>query len=508
VFFLQNGFFCDPGTLVAEACALLWSGRLGQWVPAELAWGLEAQALNAGSDQSAAVIWDEVASRLRETISDAVWSKWFAGVIADDVDDEALAVTVPTAFARDWIEGRFAALVRATACDVVGSPLDVRFSVAPATAAAPRPAPPSPGADTPLEHGRDAVVALPDADADAAHPLTGKYTFDHFVIGASNRFAHAAALAVAEAPAQAYNPLFVYGGTGLGKTHLLQAIAHYVSNETPALRARYVTSEAFVNDFIEHLRAKRLADFPTRYRSYDVLLVDDVQFLEGKVRIQEEFFHTFNSVVEAGGQIILSSDRPPREIPNLEDRLRSRFEWGLITDVQPPDLETRIAILRKKAERDRISLPDPSILAAIAQRIQSNIRELEGAFTRVVAFASLNGVAISAALVRDVLHDQFPEGARPVTVDEIQKIVADAFNVTVADLRGERRTQQVVYPRQLAMFLCRELTDLSLPKIGQRFGGRDHTTVHYAEGKIARLIREDRRAYNLVQDLTAKIRRV
>ncbi len=465
--------------------------------------------MDVRSENSAVLVWDEIATRLRGTLNDATWSTWFSGVTAEGIDGSALDVTVPTAFARDWIEGHFAALVAATARDVVGNPLAVRFRVAAAGAVVP---PPDYGEATAADVSQHApgkpAISAPDAGDAAGHSLTGKYTFDHFVIGASNRFAHAAALAVAEAPAQAYNPLFIYGATGLGKTHLLHSIAHYVSNETPALRARYVTSEAFVNDFIEHLRAKRIADFPAQYRSYDVLLVDDIQFLAGKERIQEEFFHTFNSVTEAGGQIILSSDRPPKEIQALEDRLRSRFEWGLITDVQPPDLETRIAILRKKAERDRIRLPDPTILAAIAQRIQTNIRELEGAFTRVVAYASLNGVAISAALVRDVLHDQFPEGARPVTVDEIQKIVADAFNVTVADLRGERRTQQVVYPRQLAMFLCRELTDLSLPKIGQRFGGRDHTTVHYAEGKIARLIREDRRAYNLVQDLTAKIRRV
>ncbi len=460
--------------------------------------------MDTRSDNDAAGVWSDVSARLKDTLSESTWSTWFAGVSPVGMDAESIEVSVPNEFARQWIEGHFSALVAAAVRDAAGAPLDVRFRVdAPAAARdradvgqGPAPVPAAPAA----AHG----VRVPDA----AHPLTGKYTFDHFVIGSSNRFAHAAALAVAEAPAQAYNPLFIYGATGLGKTHLLQAISHYLATETSTLRARYLTGEAFMNDFIAHLQDKRLDEFKTRYRTYDVLLIDDIQFFAGKERIQEEFFHTFNSVYEAGGQIVLSSDRPPKEINALEERLRSRFEWGLITDVQPPDLETRIAILRKKAERDGTRAPDINVLAAIAERIQTNIRELEGAFTRVVAFASLNGVAVTVDLVRDVLHDQFPEGARPVTAEEITKVVADAFNVSVADLRGDRRTQQVVYPRQLAMYLCRELTDLSLPKIGQRFGGRDHTTVHYAEGKIARLIREDRRAYNLVQDLTARIRRV
>jgi chromosomal replication initiator protein len=460
--------------------------------------------VNTRPDNDAAGVWSDVSVRLKETLSESTWSTWFAGVSPLGMDAHAIEVSVPNEFARQWIEGHFSTLVTAAVRDATGAPLDVRYRVdAPAAARDRADVGQGPAAVKPI-----AAAAHGARVPDAAHPLTGKYTFDHFVIGSSNRFAHAAALAVAEAPAQAYNPLFIYGATGLGKTHLLQAVSHYLATETSALRARYLTGEAFMNDFIAHLQDKRLDEFKTRYRTYDVLLIDDIQFFAGKERIQEEFFHTFNSVYEAGGQIVLSSDRPPKEINALEERLRSRFEWGLITDVQPPDLETRIAILRKKAERDGTRPPDINVLAAIAERIQTNIRELEGAFTRVVAFASLNGVPVTVDLVRDVLHDQFPEGARPVTAEEITKVVADAFNVSVADLRGDRRTQQVVYPRQLAMYLCRELTDLSLPKIGQRFGGRDHTTVHYAEGKIARLIREDRRAYNLVQDLTARIRRV
>ncbi len=374
----------------------------------------------------------------------------------------------------------------------------------------------------PLDHPTPPQSSASAADIEErAHRTTGglsgsaletrlnpKYVFETFVIGSSNRFAHAAAVAVAEAPGKAYNPLLVYGDSGLGKTHLLHAIGHYVRSLFSGARVRYVSSEEFTNEFINAIRDDRQDRFKRRYRDVDVLLIDDIQFLEGKIQTQEEFFHTFNSLYEAGSQLVLSSDRPPRDISRLEDRLRSRFEWGLITDIQPPDLETRIAILRKKAERDGIRVADPAVLGSIAQRIQTNIRELEGAFTRVVAFASLNGVPITNDLVRDVLRDQFPEGARPVTAEQIQKVVADAFNITVADLKSDRRTQTIVYPRQIAMYLCRELTDLSLPKVGARFGGRDHTTVHYAEAKVTRLIREDRQVYNLVQDLTAKIRRI
>ncbi len=471
--------------------------------------------MDEGQRASAVSAWSDVAGRLQETLNETAWSAWFAGAVPHGLADATLEVTLPNEFTRQWIEGHFASLVAAAAHEAAGGPLDISFRVAPQPSVRPRPVARE-DAQRPAVDTTTATRArrpYPDRDDRRerrfdVHPLNPKYTFDHFVIGSSNRFAHAAALAVAEAPAQAYNPLFIYGPTGLGKTHLLQAIGHYLRAETPGLRCRYVTSESFVNDFIGDLQEKRLEQFKARYRTYDLLLVDDIQFLGGKERIQEEFFHTFNSLYEAGGQIVLSSDRPPRDIPKLEERLRSRFEWGLITDVQPPDLETRIAILRKKAQRDAIRVADQSVLSAIASRIQTNIRELEGAFTRVVAYASLNGVGISEELVRDVLRDQFPEGARPVTAEQIQKVVADAFNVSIADLKGDRRTQQFVYPRQLAMYLCRELTDLSLPKIGQRFGGRDHTTVHYAESKITRLLSEDRQAYNLVQDLTARIRRI
>jgi len=338
--------------------------------------------------------------------------------------------------------------------------------------------------------------------------MASKYTFDSFVIGSSNRFAHAAALAVAEAPAQAYNPLFIYGGTGLGKTHLLQAVGQYVGEHSSGLTVRYVTSETFMNDFINSLRDKRIEGFKQRYRTYDLLLVDDVQFFEHKERIQEEFFHTFNSLYEGGSQIVMSSDRPPRDIATLEERLRSRFEWGLITDIQPPDLETRIAILRKRVKTDNINA-DPQVLTFIASRVSTNIRELEGALTRVVAFCSLTGRPMNEDVAQGVLKDVFPQGDLPqVTIERIQETVSDRFGLSLVELCGDKRSQNIVYPRQVAMYLSRELTDSSLPKIGKQFGGRDHTTVIHATSKIARLIREDRSVYNLVQELTARIKQV
>jgi chromosomal replication initiator protein len=350
-------------------------------------------------------------------------------------------------------------------------------------------------------------VRIPPPAPRSLEGLNPKYTFDSFVIGSSNRFAHAAALAVGEAPAQAYNPLFIYGGTGLGKTHLLQAVAAYVIEHTGALTARYVTSETFMNDFINSLRDKRIEGFKQRYRHYDVLLIDDIQFFEHKERIQEEFFHTFNSLYEAGRQIVISSDRPPRAIATLESRLRSRFEWGLITDIQPPDLETRIAILRKKVKVDAIHVPDSQVLTFIASRISTNIRELEGALTRVVAFSSLTGRPMTVELAQEVLKDVFPQGEIPeISIEQIQHTVTERFGMTLQELTSDRRSQSIVYPRQVAMYLCRELTDSSLPKIGKNFGGRDHTTVIHATSKIAKLIREDRNVYNLVQELTARIK--
>ena len=449
---------------------------------------------------SAENLWEEISERLKEALSDGTYSKWFGDVRGLELDDDTLVVVVPSEFTRDWIESNFLGLIAAAVRDILGGERVLEFQVRE-----------SADSGTEGRAGSEGVVSV----VQRAHgrPESGgfnmKYTFDSFVIGSSNRFAHAAALAVAEAPAQAYNPLFIYGSTGLGKTHLLQAIAQYVAEHSSALSVRYVTSEAFVNDFINSLRDKRIEGFKNRYRAYDVLLIDDVQFFEGKERFQEEFFHTFNSLYEAGSQIVLSSDRPPRDIATLEARLRSRFEWGLITDIQPPDLETRIAILRKKVKVDGIHVHDEQVLTFTASRVSTNIRELEGALTRVVAFSSLTGRPMTVELAQDVLRDVFPQGeAAEVSIKRIQDLVAERFSLSLEELCGEKRSQNIVYPRQVAMYLSRELTDSSLPKIGKEFGGRDHTTVIHATSKISRLIREDRSVYNLVQELTARVKQV
>jgi chromosomal replication initiator protein len=453
---------------------------------------------------TAAGLWSEISGRLRGALNDTTFNTWFAEVGGLEIAGDVLVLSVPNDFTRDWIEGHFRGLIGAAVRDVLGDerPIELRVTAVQEPRVVTAEAPPLPVAAVPPVVQR--IPARPESGG-----FNAKYTFDSFVIGSSNRFAHAAALAVAEAPAQAYNPLFIYGGTGLGKTHLLQAVAQYVSEHSSELSVRYVTSETFMNDFINSLRDKRIEGFKQRYRAYDVLLIDDVQFFEHKERIQEEFFHTFNSLYEAGSQIVMSSDRPPREISTLEERLRSRFEWGLITDIQPPDLETRIAILRKKVKVDGIQVHDEQVLTFIASRVSTNIRELEGALTRVVAFSSLTGRAMTVELSQDVLKDVFPQGeAAEVSIKRIQDLVAERFKLSLEELCGDKRSQNIVYPRQVAMYLSRELTDSSLPKIGKEFGGRDHTTVIHATSKIARLIREDRSVYNLVQELTARVKQV
>jgi chromosomal replication initiator protein len=355
--------------------------------------------------------------------------------------------------------------------------------------------------------------AAPHADAPAvARPtaletrLNPKYTFETFVIGSSNRFPHAAAVAVAEAPGKAYNPLLVYGDSGLGKTHLLHAIGHYVRSLYSGAKVRYVSSEEFTNEFINAIRDDRQDRFKRRYRDVDVLLIDDIQFLEGKTQTQEEFFHTFNTLHNANKQIVLTSDRPPKRLERLEDRLRNRFEWGLITDVQPPDLETRIAILRKKAAMDRMTAP-PDVLEFIASKIQTNIRELEGALIRVTAFANLNRQEVDMTLAEIVLKDLIPEGGEPeITAGLIIAQTAAYFGLAIEELTGPSRGRHLVMARQIAMYLCRELTSLSLPKIGAQFGNRDHTTVMYADRKINQLLAERRAVFNQVSELTNRIK--
>jgi chromosomal replication initiator protein len=443
--------------------------------------GVERQQLLTAED-----LWTEVSERLRSALNESTYRTWFSDAAGLGLTDESFTLSVPNDFAREWIEGHFLGLIDAAVRDAAGDERRVEFVVEETGSGKQEPEP----KPTPRIEG-----------------LNPKYTFDSFVIGSSNRFAHAAALAVAEAPAQAYNPLFIYGGTGLGKTHLLQAIGQYVGEHARDLSVCYVTSERFMNDFINSLRDKRIEGFKQRYRTFGVLLIDDIQFLEHKERIQEEFFHTFNTLYEAGKQIVISSDRPPRQIATLEQRLRSRFEWGLMTDIQPPDLETRIAILQKKARTDGIQVADADLMTFVASRVSTNIRELEGALTRVVAFASLTGRPMTVELAQDVLRDVFPQGeAAQVSIERIQDDVCERFGLSREELIGDKRSQNIVYPRQVAMYLSRELTDSSLPKIGRHFGGRDHTTVIHATSKIARLIREDRSVYNLVQELTARVK--
>jgi len=419
-------------------------------------------------------------------------------------DQTTLLVAAPNLFAKDVLESR----LRTVVCDVLTRELGDKASIAVTVDETLESAEPqSPEVEiefvaSKVGTGREEA---PSKNAEVSQ-LNSRYIFETFVIGASNRFAHAAAVAVAEAPAKAYNPLFIYGESGLGKTHLLHAIGAYAKELYGSVRVRYVSSEEFTNDFINSIRDDKATAFQRRYRDLDVLLVDDIQFLENKERTQEEFFHTFNTLYNANKQIVISSDRPPKQLTTLEDRLRSRFEWGLITDIQPPELETRIAILRKKAAQDKLNAPD-DVLEYIASKISTNIRELEGALIRVTAFASLNRQSVDLSLAEIVLKDLIPNENNPeITGATIMAQTAAYFSLTIDDLCGTSRSRVLVNARQIAMYLCRELTELSLPKIGQTFGGRDHTTVMHADRKIRQLMAERRSIYNQVNELTTRIK--
>jgi len=364
----------------------------------------------------------------------------------------------------------------------------------------------APPAQRPMGAGTGREERRPPGTDSGGNRLNPKYTFETFVIGSSNRFAHAASVAVAESPAKAYNPLFIYGGSGLGKTHLLHAIGQYATQLGHVRHVRYVSTEEFTNDFINSLRDDKTSAFQRRYRDVDILLIDDIQFLENRERTQEEFFHTFNTLHNANKQIVISSDRKPKDLATLEDRLRTRFEWGLLADIQPPDLETRIAILQKKAAQERLFAP-PDVLEFIASRIANSIRELEGALIRVTAFANLTRSPVQLALAEEVLRDFIPDGSGPeINADQIMASTAEYFGVSLDDLRGHSRSRVLVNARQVAMYLCRELTDLSLPRIGQAFGGRDHTTVMHADRKIRQQMAERRSLYNQIAELTNRIK--
>jgi len=418
-----------------------------------------------------------------------------------------LMAAVANDFTRDRVERKLRAWIEEELSDLRGRPTSLAVTIDPGLERELDVDDPGPQLPIPVTTlGLGAVPAPPRRPSAAGDRLNPKYTFDNFVIGSSNRFAQAAAMAVAEAPGKAYNPLMIYGSSGLGKTHLLHAVGHYVAMYSEGLRIRYVSTEELTNDFINAISDNRTPEFRKNYREIDVLLIDDIQFLEKKIQTQEEFFHTFNTLHNAQKQIVLTSDRPPKALEALEPRLRSRFEWGLLTDIQPPDLETRIAILRKKAITEQLSA-SPDVLEFIASRIQTNIRELEGALIRVTAFASLNGQPVDLSIAEQVLKDLIPEaGEAPTNPQAIMAEVANYFGLTVDDLCAGSRTHVLVTARQIAMYLCRELTDLSLPKIGQLFGGRDHTTVMHADRKIRQLMRERRSVYNQVTELTNRIK--
>ena len=423
-------------------------------------------------------------------------------------DGTNLLVAAPNAFAKDVLESRLRIVVNEVLTRELGAKTNIAVMIDETIELADLPAPTVVVENTSVATaqktlGRDASGSPRSEESSQLNP---RYIFETFVIGSTNRFAHAAAVAVAEAPAKAYNPLFIYGDSGLGKTHLLHAIGAYAKELYGHVRVRYVSSEEFTNDFINSIRDDKASAFQRRYRDLDILLVDDIQFLENKERTQEEFFHTFNTLYNANKQIVISSDRPPKQLTTLEDRLRSRFEWGLITDIQPPELETRIAILRKKAAQDKLNAPD-DVLEFIASKISTNIRELEGALIRVTAFASLNRQPVDMGLAEIVLRDLIPSDSTPeITAPTIMAATASYFSLTIDDLCGTSRSRVLVNARQIAMYLCRELTELSLPKIGQTFGGRDHTTVMHADRKIRQLMAERRSIYNQVTELTNRIK--
>lgn len=453
-------------------------------------------------------LWVETLNIVKGQLNMPTFKTWFENTTPLSNDQNTLVVSAPNSFAREWLESRYSQLLSQSLSQVADKEMIIKFIVKNEEEVIASPDPEKKNLTT-VGPRTETEKIPPETIRKPLVSLNPKYTFESFVIGGSNRFAHAAALAVAENPSKAYNPLFVYGGVGLGKTHLLQAIGHYVLNHHNGLDVKYLSTEKFTNDFINSIRDKnKIMGFQKKYRDIDVLLIDDIQFLENKEATQEEFFHTFNTLYQANRQIVISSDRPPKDLSTLEDRLKSRFEWGLITDIQPPDLETRIAILRKKAQIAHLDLPN-DVMELVASRIHSNIRELEGALVRIIAFSSLTKSNIDINLAKDVIKDIFPERVTgPITINTIQKEVCGYFDIKKTDLKGSKRNQSLAYPRQIAMYLCRDLTDLSLPKIGQEFGGRDHTTVMHANSKIERLMNEKREVYNQIQKLTTRIKQV
>lgn len=435
-------------------------------------------------------VWAKTLEIIKSELTEVSFNTWLKTIEPISYQGNRIILGVPNDFTKGILEARYIVLISNALKQVTGEQINIKFTI-------------------PTEEIQKEVYQENDEKANivSAPPtnLIPKYTFETFVIGNSNRFAHAASLAVAEAPAKAYNPLFIYGGVGLGKTHLMHAIAHFILNQNPKSKVMYVSSEKFTNELINSIRDDKNVEFRNRYRNIDVLLVDDIQFIAGKESTQEEFFHTFNALHDANKQIIISSDRPPKEIPTLEDRLRSRFEWGLITDIQPPDLETRIAILRKKANVENLDIPN-EVMHFIAKKIQSNIRELEGALIRIVAYSSLTNQDITVELANEALKDIISSIApKKITVPLIKEVIAEHFNIRMEDFNSKKRTKAIAFPRQIAMYITRELTDLSLPKVGEEFGGRDHSTVIHACDKISNDVKKDINLKNTIDKFIKQI---
>lgn len=443
--------------------------------------------------------WDEILSTVKHEhdISDISFDTWIRPLEVYGVEGSTLYILVPSEqMTLSYISKKYYLPLKVTIAELTGTEYEIKFIL--------------PEQTKNIRTGNSGVPkknALSEK-ADRSN-LNPNYTFDTFVVGSNNRFAQSASLAVAESPGEAYNPLYIYGGPGLGKTHLMHSIGHFILERNPNAKVLYVTSEEFTNEVIESIRsgnASAMNKLREKYRTIDVLMVDDVQFIIGKESTQEEFFHTFNALYESNKQIIISSDRPPKEIKTLEDRLRSRFEWGLIADIQPPDYETRIAILRKKADRDNLHVPD-EVMAYIAKNIVSNIRELEGALTRIVAYATLTNQEITLALTEKTLRDVYSENAQaPLTPQLIQEIVARRYNISVEDIQGNKKPKNIAFPRQVSMYLCRKLLDISLPKIGESFGGRDHTTVIHGISKIEKQMENDEALKNTIMELEKEIK--
>ncbi|MBI2169202.1 MAG: chromosomal replication initiator protein DnaA [Actinobacteria bacterium] len=471
------------------------------------------------TEHEARDLWTAAASLLRIRLTEAAWKTWFEGIRPVERHHDQLVLAVPSRLARDKIQNDHTGLIEDLLHEHTGreirvelvvhtdpAPMELAVPAASLSEPVPEPSPDSSPATRPITELAMAPRPLRGSEIQG-DALNERYRFEHFVIGASNRFAHAAALSVAEAPARSYNPLFIYGSAGLGKTHLLHAVGHYVSEVFPGLRVRYVSTETFMNEFVEAIRNNTNSDFKRRYREVDVLLIDDIQFLESKEGLQEEFFHTFNSLHNAHRQIVISSDRPPKSIATLEDRLRSRFEWGLITDIQPPEFETRLAILQKKAESERFDHVPREVLAFIATHIKDNVRELEGALIRVAAYASLNNTPLSEELAREVLADLLPSSEpRVITPALILEETAKMFGWTIDELIGKSRRRPLVRARQVSMYVFRELTGYSYPQIAKEFGGRDHTTVMHAVEKISGLMTEQRPVFDQVSELINRIK--